>query len=243
MAYAPLFHEIHSEIFLALCKIINKVHQGAKMTRSDIMKELSFYSWSSRERADELIDTLFLFQEDGYAILFLDKPIHYRPSTAELVWLRMMLEDKRVAFLLPGALKQKLEAMLSNVSSWHLDDIWKIKQEQGDDASILQSKLTAIWQALHQKKKIYYRNRDRRGNIHEGNCAPCRLEYDAAANRYRLIIWQDEEQRAIKINISSLQEVRVLDEIISESTEKAFQDFLQSRRCAVRIEVSKKIML
>ena len=240
MAYAPLFHEIHSEIFLDLCKVINKIYQGAKMTRQDIIDELPTGDWNSRERTNELIDTIFLFHQDGYAFLFLDKPIHYRPTTAELIWLRLMLEDERAAFLLPPVLRQKMENMLKDVSSWPVDAIWRITQEQGDDIAALQEKLATIWQALHQKKKIYYRNRDRKGNIHEGECAPCRLEYDAAANRCRLIIWKTEEQRAIKINISGLLEISVLEETIPESTEIDFQNFLQNRRCSVRVEVSKK---
>ncbi|MFV0636972.1 WYL domain-containing protein [Mitsuokella sp. WILCCON 0060] len=240
MAYAPLFHEVHSELFLALCRIINEIHQGREMTRQDILKELPNLDWNTQERVKELIDTLFLFRTNGHAVLFLDKPIHYRPSAAELVWLHLMLQDQRVAFLLPMELRQKLASALQDMSAWSLNSIWQVVHERGDDFSTLQDKLTVIWQALHQKKKLYYRSRDQQGRLHEGACAPCRLEYDAAANRCHLIIWQEEEQRAVKINIASLIDVHILEKSIPASTEQAFQDFLESRRRSVCIEVSRK---
>lgn len=241
MTYAPLFHEIHSELFLSLCQVINEIHQGRKMTRKDIINALPNYDWNSRERASELIDSLFLFQDNEQAILFLDKPIHHRPSTVELIWLRLMLQDKRVAFLLPNDLRKKLTSLLEvKHNPWSLADIWQLIQSQGDDFSAIQDKLAIIWQALHQRKKLYYRKLDKRGQIHAKTCVPCRLEYDAMANRMHLIIWQLAEQRAIKININSLLEVQCLNENIPSTIENAFQIFLRNCRSSVVIKVSRK---
>ena len=93
MAYAPLFHEVHSDLFLSLCRIINAIAAGERMTRADILQQLPNLDWGSLERANELIDTIFLFQPDGSACLFLDKSIAPRATMAELIWLRAMLED------------------------------------------------------------------------------------------------------------------------------------------------------
>ena len=72
MAYAPLFHEVHSEFFLALCRTINAIAAGTRMTRADILQQLPNLDWGGLERANALIDTLILFQPDGSACLFLD---------------------------------------------------------------------------------------------------------------------------------------------------------------------------
>lgn len=240
MAYAPLFHEVHSELFLALCRIINAIAAGARMTRVDILQQLPNLDWGGLERANALIDTLFLFQPDGSACLFLDNGIAARATTAELVWLRAMLEDPGAAFLLPDDLREKLRQTLAAVPEWPRETIWQTVQEQGDDRTALQGRLAIIWQALREKRQLAYANCDSRGQLHEGICSPCRLEYDAAANRFYLIIWQADEARAIKMRMASIESVHCLDTPIPADTEAAFQQFLTSRRQSVTLRIERQ---
>lgn len=239
MAYAPLFHEVHSDLFLSLCRIINAIAAGERMTRADILQQLPNLDWGSLERANELIDTIFLFQPDGSACLFLDKSIAPRATMAELIWLRAMLEDPGAAFLLPDDLREKLLQKLATILEWSRE-IWQIIQEQGDDRTVLQERLATIWQALREKRQLAYVNRDSRGQLHEGICSPCRLEYDAAANRFYLIIWQANEVRAIKMRVASLESVQCLDTSIPAGTEEAFQCFLTSRRQSVTLRIERQ---
>lgn len=240
MAYAPLFHEVHSELFLALCRIINAIAAGARMTRADILQQLPNLDWGGLERANALIDTLFLFQPDGSACLFLDNGIAARATTAELVWLRAMLEDPGAAFLLPDDLREKLRQTLAAVPEWPRETIWQTVQEQGDDCTALQGRLAIIWQALREKRQLAYANRDSRGQLHEGICSPCRLEYDAAANCYYFIIWQPDEARAIKMRVARLASVQCLDAPIPASTEEAFHQFLADRRQSVTLRIERQ---
>ena len=240
MAYAPLFHEVHSELFLALCRIINAIAAGTRMTRADILQQLPNLDWGGLERANALIDTLFLFQPDGYACLFLDNGIAARATAAELVWLRAMLDDPGAAFLLPDDLREKLRQTLAAVPEWPRETIWQTVQEQGDDRTALQGRLAIIWQALREKHQLAYANRDSSGQIHEGICSPCRLEYDAAANCYYLIIWQPDEARAIKMRVARLASVQCLDAPIPASTEEAFHQFLADRRQSVTLRIERQ---
>ncbi len=240
MAYAPLFHEIHSEFFQALCRIINAIAKGKHMTRADILQQLPNLDWSGQERANELIDTIFLFHPDGYACLFLDKPIAPRATTAELIWLRTMLDDQEAAFLMPAPLREKLQTKLANVPSWPLDKIWQPLQEQGDDHTALQQYLAVIWQALRENRQIACSSRDAKGQLHEGVCSPCRLEYDAAANRFYLIVWLPQEARASKMRVAAIESIRCLDAPIAAGTKKAFQSFLASRRQSVKLRIERQ---
>lgn len=239
MAYAPIFHELHSDLFLALCRIINAIASGERMTRTDILQQLPNLDWGSLERANELIDTIFLFQPDGTTELFLDKAIAPRATTVELIWLRAMLEDPGAAFLLPADLREKLLQKLATIPEWPRE-IWQIVQEQGDDRTALQARLETIWQALRKKHQLAYANRDSRGHLHAGICSPCRLEYDAVANRFYLIIWQEAEARAIKMRVASLESVQCLDAPIPAGTEEAFQQFLASRRQSVTLRIERQ---
>ena len=91
-----------------------------------------------------------------------------------------------------------------------------------------------------QKRQLAYANRDSSGQLHEGIDSPCRLEYDAAANCYDLIIWQADEARAIKMRVARLESVQCLDAPIPAGTEASFQQFLASRRQSVTLRIERQ---
>ena len=108
MAYAPLFHELHSSLFLELCRITNELKKGARPTRKQLLDRLlrlenmDLSDWSSQKRLDSLLKTLFPSETDGAAELFLEKSVPFRATSCELRWLKTMLEDETAAFLLDG---------------------------------------------------------------------------------------------------------------------------------------------
>lgn len=130
-----------------------------------------------------------------------------------------MLEEPGAAFLLPDDLREKLRQTLAAIPEWPRD---------------------TIWQALREKHQLAYANRDSSGHLHEGICSPCRLEYDAAANCYDLIIWQSDEARAIKMRVARLASVQCLDAPIPEDTEEAFHQFLADCRQSVALRIERQ---
>lgn len=130
-----------------------------------------------------------------------------------------MLEEPGAAFLLPDDLREKLRQTLAAIPEWPRD---------------------TIWQALREKHQLAYANRDSSGHLHEGICSPCRLEYDAAANCYDLIIWQADEARAIKMRVARLASVQCLDAPIPEGIEEAFHQFLADRRQSVALRIERQ---
>lgn len=235
-----LFHETYSELFLSLCHVINQLHQGTRLTRQDILDQLPHVDWGNQQKLDELLDAVFLFAPDDEAHLFLDKPIHYQPSIHELRWLKTMLLDRRADFLLPGDLRQELLRRLAAVDILPLDTIWEQIHAVGDDLSNAQmkQKLSTLWQALRDRQQLYYINHDRQGILHEGLCSPCRLEYDASAHHCCLIIWNEYEQRAIKLNLASIQQLHLSEQPIPGHVEPAFQAFLQNKQQQVTVRLT-----
>lgn len=151
-----------------------------------------------------------------------------------------MIEDPGAAFLLPDDLREKLRQTLAAIPEWPRDTIWQTVQEQGDDRTALQGHLAAIWQALREKHHLAYAIRDSSGQLHEGICSPCHLEYDATANCYDLIIWQADEARAIKMRVARLASVQCLDAPIPEGIEEAFHQFLADRRQSVALRIERQ---
>ena len=66
-AYIPLFHEIHAACFRALVSITNDLLRGKRMSRSDLFAALPDQDPSFQEETAKLLDSVFLFDEKGYA--------------------------------------------------------------------------------------------------------------------------------------------------------------------------------
>lgn len=239
MAYSPLFHEVHSYPYLWLCLLCNEVHAGARLTRADILRRLGqmegldLVDHLSQERLAALTDAVFSFDEAGRAVLAADLLVPHRPTTYELRWLKTMLTDPAAAFLLPRELREKLCTRLADVPAYPT----QAEREQGDDLPALQTTLASFWQALTTGHMISYVNIDGRGKRHAHTAAPCRLEYDAQSNRFRAIVWDAEEARAVKLNLRSIRALHVLDAPIPADTEADFRGFLEGRRRSFRMRV------
>ena len=242
MAYSPLFHEVHSYPYLWLCRLCNEVHAGAGLSRADILRRLGqmegldLVDHLSQERLAALTDAVFSFDEAGRAVLAADLPVPHRPTTDELRWLKTMLTDPTAAFLLPRELREKLCTRLADVPAYPTH-IWQAEREQGDDLPALQTTLASFWQALTTGHMISYVNIDGRGKRHAHTAAPCRLEYDAQSNRFRAIVWDTVEMRAVKLNLRSIRTLHVLDAPIPADTEADFRGFLEGRRRSFRMRV------
>lgn len=240
MAYAPLFHEIHSELFLALCRMVNAIYQGGQLSRQEMLRRLPPMDWQGQQRAEQLLDNIFAFGSDGMAKLFLSAPVPYRASQNELIWLKTMLQDEKASFLLSNTLREKLLKRLQDVPKLNWASFWQVIQERGDVAVDIQEKLATIWRALQEHKQLQYSNYDRQGRLHQGVCLPCRLEYDAAGNRFHLIAWKGDEQRAFKMKLVNLQQVKCLKADIPADTEDAFQKFLKEKQRSVTLRIARK---
>ena len=253
MAYAPLFHELHSSLFLELCRITNELKKGARPTRKELLDRLlrlenmDLSDWSSQKRLDSLLKTLFPSETDGAAELFLEKSVPFRATSCELRWLKTMLEDEAAAFLLDKPLRQELRERLADVPPLPREK-WTVQCDKGDAALSLQGLLAEFWSALRRGRMVSYINMDGKGQRHEqAAAAPCRLEYDAAANRYRAIFWISEDPRspgengrAVKVNFSNLEDLQCLEEAAPADTEEKFLAFLAKRRRQCRLQLLKK---
>lgn len=253
MAYAPLFHELHSSLFLALCRMTNEIKNGARPTRQQLLERLlrlenmDLSDWSSRKRLENLLKNLFPLERDGAAELFLEKSVPFRATSCELRWLKTLLEDETAAFLLDGTLRDCLRKRLETVPAFPRE-IWTVRCDKGDEALSLQKHLAEFWFALRRGRMVSYINIDGKGRRRaQAAAAPCRLEYDAAANRYRAIFWiledarrPGENGRAVKVNFSNLEDLQCLEEAAPADTEEKFLAFLERRRRQCHLQLLNK---
>ncbi len=249
---ANLFHETHSTLYHALSRIINRIYAGERYRCSDILDELHAAvlletdpADISAEEEEDLTDSLFLFDSpdmSAEAKLFYHAPVPALPSITELRWLKSMLTDEAADFLLEPALRQKLLAKLKDVAVLPVSEIWDKKKQVGDDlhAEPFHTHLKTIWKALRERKQLHYVNLDSQGQRHEYTQEPCRLEYDAAENRYRLIFWNRTENRAVCVIVNRLLDLSIADKAIAPDIETLFRQFLDEHKQSFTLRLRKK---
>ncbi len=249
---ANLFHETQSFLFRKLCFIISRMYTGEKYRCGDILDELHSASLQTKKPADvsveeeeNLVDSVFLFDTpdiNAEAKLFYPAPIPSIPSLLELRWLKTMLTDDSAEFLLEMPLRKKLLEKLTNIDVLPVSTLWEKQQNIGDTpiSEPFHTHLKIIWQALRKQKKLHYINIDEQNRHREYTQEPCRLEYNAAENRYRVIFWNREENRAVCVVVSRLLSVSITDEPISSDINHLFREFLDSHREKFTIRLQKK---
>ena len=235
-----LFHELHTETFAALAALQNDLLRGTPLIERDMLARLPHVNWAKAESARALLRAVFHFDEAGRATPLVRGEIPFLPTRLELSFLKSLLTDEALRFLLPEPLRQKLAARLAGVPPLVPAGAIEEQCDKGDDLAALQPKLALYWQALTQQRQIYYTNIDRASRRHQSVASPCRLEYDAATHRVRAIVYLAEEHRAIKLNFRSLREITCLAEKIPAGTEAAFQAFLKSRARKVTLALTPK---
>lgn len=229
-----LFPEIRSQQFFISAGIINSILRGETVT----LEEASAKMYPSPERDTDkreerisYIKQILPFTSGKQPAPYIEAPVPAAVSNLEKSWLKSMLKDKRGQFLIPDSLRKKLLSKLKDTDPLPLDAFESIR-ETGDPANDdkFQSILATVWKALVEKRKISYESLDIKGRSHSGTVSPCRLEFDATENRYRLIVWLEDEKRSVKINVSRIKSVKCTAEPIPDDTEKQFQKFLDSHR-------------
>lgn len=234
MAYTPLFHEVHTDLFRALGNCLHRLWQGEELTRQDILDSLPQVDWSSLQEYHKMLDALFLFDEKGMAVPFIKSPFAPAPTNRELDWLADFLHAPEAGFLLSAGLREKLQAMLQDYGEHTEKDLLIIRDQNAPPPV---AELSLIWQSLLEERQLNYTNTDRLGQVHQGTCSPCRLEYDAAAHHYRLIAWLEDEDRAIKLNVERLSALS-LGSPLPQGCRAKLEKFLAVKRrsCLIRLK-------
>jgi len=248
-----LFNETKSRLFLGLCQIINEVACGTAYTREELIgrfKTCTGFHYDPEDtcnadaiREQELIDTLFLFDpKTKQARLYVSEKIPALPSTLELQWLKSMLLDNDFSWLLPEELRQKLLQRLEGRQPLVPEHLWKRIQQHGDaDSAKVKAYLQQLQIGFQQKVKIHYVNEAASGRLYEDTAAPCRLEYDLAANKYALVIWQEKENRAVKLLLSNLQDLQLTNEPIPEDIPKKLDAFYAQPKQTVTLQLTNTV--
>ena len=232
-----LFDSTKNPIFRLLCRLVDEINFGAKLTRKEIknrilaLPEFIYAEAPEIEKEEKIIDALFDFDKNGYAKICVNQSINLSPNDSELSFLKTMLIDDEVNFLLPSDLRNKLAERLKNFSPLYNPADWKklrLKPVAEPEGKIFSEILFVIVEALRKNLKIISAGR---------KIIPCRLEYDFFADRYYLIAWSEEKNIAEKFSIRSLEKILLTEEKISAEVEDKLKKFYAENSAEISLSV------
>ena len=230
-----LFDETKNSLFRLLCQIVGEICAGDKFTRKDILRrifslpEFIYLEAPEQAREEEIVDALFNFDRNGFAVVPAEKNFSLPPSDTELSWLRSVLADEELKFLLPDELREKLLDRLANCPPLFEKSSWRnVCPAQVAPSKNLLGNLSVIVGALRSRRKIF---------VDGQAMSPCRLEYDLAAKKYFLIAWHEEARAIEKFSVAALKAVELSGEQISDDADARLENFYSALVAEVSLEV------
>lgn len=231
-----LFDDTKNPVFRLLCQIVNEICAGAKFTRREILRRISelpefiYLEAPESEREENLVDTLFKFNRNGFAEVPTAKNFSLPMSDTELSWLSAILAADENFFLLPTTLREKLSARLKNFPPLYDEDFWRKLRSTNNIAAgkIFSDKLSVIVEALRIRRKIFCD-----GKI----LTPCRLEHDLSADKFFLIVWHEKTRSVEKIPVETLTAVELSAEEISADCDEKLKNFYAENVAEVTVKI------
>lgn len=230
-----LFNDYKNRYYRCIQNIINQIYNGEKYDKKDIRKMLhNAYLEEESILVNELVNKNFFKFEDDIVKLRIDYNIPIRLNDLELAYLKMFVEDDEFNKVLNDEILEKLKKNLNDVQSLDYNKFWKRENidKYGDSLknNEIRNNILILEKAILNNKYIKYSSKNRNGDIFENKIAyPYKIEYSIKNNKYRLIIFFDN--RAIKINIDSITNIKILEERdVLEKEKIQIQDFIKNRK-------------
>lgn len=207
-----LFSEIYGSYFNTVAAVLSKAVKGSltKKELTEIVRKTAFGE-SSLTIPTALADR-------SWPLLKADMctPLRHEPtmplSLMQKQWLKTLLQDPRIRLFSPP------EDGLEDVEPLYTPDtfVFYDRYTDGDpfeDPAYI-AHFRAVLQAMREKRKIFVEFRGYRRTGHSCMCVPCRLEYSAKDDKFRLLA--SAGRHMMTINISRISSVSLLEKYAEE---------------------------
>ncbi|EKQ54748.1 MULTISPECIES: WYL domain-containing protein [unclassified Clostridium] len=231
-----LFHEYKNKYFHLVFRILNLSKNG--LYKDEIIRLIEKEEYDEKIIGKDFktfegmllnqyskIDNFNLLEErDGkyYSILNNEDsvPLKVRFSKLEKSWLNGMIKEPVVQALLGKGTLEKLEAALIEVkegSNQVIEFTNKVKNDFELDLEKLSKDFYTILEGIINEKPIIYSNVDKNGNEYNNQLAlPTRIEYSLKDDKFRASLYSLEEKRSIMVNLHTLKEVKIAQNVNSK---------------------------
>ncbi|WP_160690958.1 WYL domain-containing protein [Clostridium sp. C2-6-12] len=231
-----LFHEYKNKYFHLVFRILNLAKNGLykdeiirliekeEYDEKIIGKDFKTFEGMLLNQYSEIDNFNFLEEKEGkyYSILNNQDsiPLKVRFSKLEKSWLNGMIKESVVQALLGKETLEKLEAALIDVkkgSNEVIEFTNKVKSDFDIDLEKISKDFYTILEGIINEKPILYSNVDKNGNEYNNQLAlPIRIEYSLKDDKFRASLYSLEENRSILVNLHTLKEVKIAQDVNSK---------------------------
>ena len=207
-----LFSEIYGSYFNAVSRILGQAVDGTLTGRqlNSIVQEAAF--------AESLLTIPSAIAAEQWPLLDREyhTPIQHKPTmpltTLQKQWMKALLQDPRIRLFSPS------EEGLEDVAPLYDRDTFVFFDQYADGDPYEDEEYIAhfrtILQAIKEKRKIRVRYRGNRNTRHVYSCVPCRLEYSAKDDKFRLII--SCQGYMLTVNVARISSLKLLEPYTEE---------------------------
>lgn len=232
-----LFNENKNKYFECIQSIINDIINGNNYSDKDIINiirkngfnepDIEFEKailnenrCSNNSKLSEYGKINLLKKEANNYYPVIKSSVPIRPSSIELQWLKMMLEDNRVNLHLDESVAIRLKERLKKLEVELNLDFW-IKKNidmngDSEDNEKLKENIRILSEAIQKKKFIKYTSFSEEGKqfVNKVGC-PFKIEYSIRNNKYRVAVLIENEDnkeiRVAKVIVSNFQTIELCD--------------------------------
>lgn len=137
-------------------------------------------------------------------------------SDVERMFLKDLINDERVNWLLSQELREQLTTELISINTTFPAESWHSMPTMTDDTPLTMDIIVKCLQAIRQNVRIAIKNKE---------LSPCRLEYSVGSNGYSLIAYDHQEKTFISCSLRNIKTIMVLDTPRLAELEKIYASY------------------
>lgn len=213
-------------------------------TDSDIKKQMM--EINANEMDVSVYDAIFS-KEEGLGSIFSYKETSFQYVLEDIFPIRLNRIEQEALFAVTefayseGFISKKIIDRISKAASggagWSLDDIKIRNQDARIKSENLLKKISITIEAIRTSRVLCYDNVKKGKYNYIGSKAwPVKLEYSFVNDSFRVCAYTPEEERFIKISLSTLENLSI-GEPFEKGIEEAYANFMQENTKKVILEV------
>ncbi len=243
-----LFDETENKYFELVSRLLQNKQKYSKKDINYIIKE-----YLPGDLDFDVIETIFadtegaeivFYIEDGQYVPIFNKDFPIRMGTIEKQAAKSLLDNKYITQFLPFETIEKLQRRTSNINlDWSIKDI-EVKYVFENELSIEDKNKTPVVsllaKAIKEHRAIIYDNirKEKNFEYRKSYVYPIRIEFSIKNDRFRISAYEPEQRRFIKMNLDTMENISLTDDVCAENLEIDFQDFLKVNTKIVILNVA-----
>lgn len=203
-----LFSEAYGVYYTVMAEILSEALDGSLTERriNETVQEKAF--------GESVLTIPAALKKGAWPLLRVDNrtPLQHRPTmpltTLQKRWLKTLLLDPRIALFSPSP------EGLEDVEPLYPPEA-VVRYDRYADGGPFENpdyvnRFRLILRTLHEHRKLRITFRERSGRAHTIECVPCRLEYSAKDDKFRLLSAGVQVERTI--NLARISRIELLEE-------------------------------